>query len=509
MEHFREIDTEQMEIPTVGANLLSNRAAVASMQSATNEAEVSSIIQADNQLEKTRRCVDSILKYTTGIKYELIFLDNGSKRDITEFFRSVDHDRKQIMRFTKTLGVSYPSSTLNLNTLGRFVCILPCDLIVTSNWLKNLLICMKSDERIGMVNPVCSNTSNLQNVELFYTNYAEMQRKAAQFNRSDPKKWEDRHRLITLGTLYRKEALMAIGWPIGDAGFFHDFADDDITFRIRRMGYRTILAGDTWVCHDHDLRHGEGKDPAEFQKSLDIGGENFREKYFGVDAWEDVNNYYIPYFSRFPAPSSTGCLQLLGVDTRCGTPILDVKNWLRKFGLFEANLSAFTQDPKYWLDLKTICKGSVVCDREEFLADSFPRERFDYIVADRPINRYHEPSKMLRDLFSLCKNGGYLICKLANAYSFKEYLHLLGQTDVYDPDFSLNIPVGRFRLALQEWGEIQCELRIGEGLDQESQALLASLYPVGLPGEQRSAALAQMQCREFLFVVRKRSPQEK
>ena len=275
------------------------------------------------------------------------------------------------------------------------------------------------------------------------------------------------------------------------------------------MGYRTILVGDTWVCHDHDLRHGEGKDPVEFQKSLDIGRENFREKYFGVDAWEDVNNYYIPYFSHFPTPSCTGRIQVLGVDTRCGTPILDVKNWLRKFGLFETNLSAFTQDPKYWMDLKTICKGPVVCDREEFLADSFPGERFDYIVADRPINRYHEPSKMLRDLFSLCKEGGYLVCKLTNAYSFREYLHLLGQTDVYNPSFSLNIPIEQFRSALQKWGEIQRELRIGAGLNQESQALLTSLYPAGLPKEQRSAALERMQCQEFLFVVQKRNLREK
>ena len=46
-----------------------------------------------------------------------------------------------------------------------------------------------------------------------------MQAKAAQFNRSDPRKWEDRQRLITLGTLYRKEVLLAGGWPTADMGF--------------------------------------------------------------------------------------------------------------------------------------------------------------------------------------------------------------------------------------------------------------------------------------------------
>lgn len=509
MGQFIEINTEQMESPAVGANLFSNRIAVAEMQQGSGASEVSIIIQAYNRLDKTKRCVESVLNYTQGIDYELILIDNGSRDKTLEYFQSVEYEKEKIIHITKNLGAAYPLSTLRLNELGRFICVLQNDLIVTPCWMKNLLACVKSDERIGMVNPVCSNTSNLQCVDLHYTNYQEMQEKAAQFNRSDPRKWEDRQRLITLGTLYRKEALMAVGWPLGDVGFFHDFGDDDDTFRIRHAGYRTVLAGDTWVCHDHDLRNGEGKDPEEFQRSLDIGRENFREKFFGVDAWEDVNNYYIPYFPHFPEPSAAGRLQILGVDTRCGTPILDIKNWLRTFGLFDADLSAFTQDPKYWLDLKTICGGPVACDREEFLIDSFPRETFDYIVVDRPLNRYHEPVKMLRDLFSLCKKGGYLVCKLVNAYSFKEYLHLLGQADVYNPDFSLNIPVEQFRPALLQWGEIRCELRVGAGLNQESQALLASLYPAGLPEEQRSAALKQMQCQEFLFVVRKRSPQEK
>lgn len=503
MEQFIEINTDQMDNPAVGSNLFSNRIAVAEMQQSSGIPEVSIIIQAYNRLDKTKRCAESVLAYTDGVDYDLILLDNGSEDATLEYFQTIPHKKKTVVHITKNLGAAFPASTLSLNKLGRFICILQNDLIVTPHWMENLLVCMKSDERIGMVNPVCCNTSNLQCVDLPYTNYQEMQEKAAQFNRSDPRKWEDRQRLITLGTLYRKEALMAVGWPLGDVGFFHDFGDDDDTFRIRHSGYRTVLAGDTWVCHDHDLRGGEGKDPVEFQKSLDIGRENFREKFFGVDAWEDVNNYYIPYFPHFPKPSATGRLQILGVDTRCGTPILDVKNWLRRFGLFDADLSAFIQDPKYWLDLKTICKGPVVCDREEFLIDSFPRETFDYIVIDRPLNRYHEPVKMLRDLFSLCKKSGYLVCRLANAHSFREYLHLLGQVDVYNPDYALNIPVEQFRIAIQQWGAIRCELRIGAGLNQESQALLASLYPAGLPEQQQKAALDQMQCQDYLFVIQK------
>lgn len=503
MGQFIEINTDQMKRPAVGSNLFSNRSAVADMQQFANTSEVSVIIQAYNRLDKTKRCVESVLAYTAGIDYELILIDNGSEDETLGYFQSVPHGKKNVIHITQNLGASYPASILNLNKLGRFICFLPNDLIATAHWLENLLICIKSDDRIGMVNPVCSNTSNLQCVDIRYTDYSDMQKKAAQFNHSNPRKWEDRQRLITLGTLYRKEALFAVGWPVGDVGFFHDFVDDDITFRIRRMGYRTVLAGDTWVCHDHDLRHGEGKKPVEYQRSLDIGRSNFQEKFFGIDAWEDVNNYYIPYLSYLSAPKPTQNVHILGVDTKCGTPILDIKNWLRRSGIFDAELSAFSQDPKYWMDLKTICSGTVTCDREEFLTDSFLPESFDYVVADRPLNGYHEPQKILNDLFSLCKKGGTVICKLNNAFSFQGYLYQLGQWDVYNPEFSYNIPLEAVRVALEKLGTLKKIISIPFELSEEQQQSLDALLPAELEGKHRAEVRTRLASTEYLLIVEK------
>ena len=500
MEQFREINTEHMEPPKVGESLHTNRMSVAQMDGGM---EVSILILAYNRLEKTRRCVESVLAHTAGIEYELILLDNGSTDGTLEYFKQISYPHKKIIHISKNLGAAYSTLTISVDDFGRFVCFLANDLIVTPNWLHNLLTCIKSDDRIGIANPVSSNTSNLQCVEFPYKTEREMQQKARQFNRSDPRKWEDRQRLITLGTLIRKEVLLAGGWPLSDAGFFHDFGDDDMTFAIRRLGYRTVLAGDTWICHDHDLRHGEGKDPAEFQKSIQIGRENFQEKYFGVDAWEDVNNYYIPYFPHFPKPAVQQKARILGVDVRCGTPILDIKNWLRKAGIFDAELSAFTQDPKYWVDLKTICTGPVICDREEFLTDSFLPESFDYIAADRPINRYHEPQKILNDLFTLCKKGGLVICRIKNTFSFQSYLHQLGQRDVYDPEFSYQIPVETFRSALEKKGLVRSIVAHPFGLSPEQLQALDTLLPGELSKERRKEALDHMGCKEYLFIVEK------
>lgn len=343
MGQMIEINTDRMIQPKTASNLFTNRALFAEMQQTA--AEVSIIVVGFNRLEKTRRCVQSILEYTGGIDYELILVDSGSQDGTLAYYDSVQCPKKKVIHITKNLGAAFAYSTLNLNDLGRFICIVQNDLIVTPRWMDNLLKCMKSDMRIGMVNPVTSNVSNWQCVEFPYESYEEMQEKAGEYNKLDPRKWQDRQRLVTLGTLYRKEVFLAAGWPIGDMGFFHDFFDDDVSFAIRRLGYRLVLAGDTWVCHDHDFRSGEEKDLEEYNRSLQNGRVNFYDKYYGVDAWDDVNNTYTPYLKLIPVPETDRRVRILGIDVKCGTPLLDVKNHLRKANIFHAELSAFTQDP--------------------------------------------------------------------------------------------------------------------------------------------------------------------
>lgn len=69
----------------------------------------------------------------------------------------------------------------------------------------------------------------------------------------------------------------------------HDFGDDDFTFRVRRAGYKLILCRDTFVHHDHNQEALPPERLAISQRSREF----FREKYFGVDAWEDTGNYII------------------------------------------------------------------------------------------------------------------------------------------------------------------------------------------------------------------------
>ena len=403
---------------------------------------VSIVVQAYNRLEKTKICVDYILKYTTNVEYELVLVDNGSTDGTLEYFKTVNHPRKKIIQITKNIG----STVQIMNYLeGRYFAFLCNDTFVTRNWLDNLLICLKSDDRIGMVVPVISNGSNYQGVDFSFNSLEEMQEKAEKYNISNPRLWHERIRLVIQMGVYKREALELAGF---EGGYFHDGADNDLTFRLRRAGYKTMLCKDCFVHHDH-IRSVLGEERLEHLRSTKSGRNDFQNKYFGIDAWDDVNNYEHVMIGLVDLQElqENSEIVILGVDVSCGTPILELKNKLRESNIMNTNLSAFSTDPKYWIDLKTICVGDVFVDRIDYIKDRFNNKQFDYIILGKPINIYQNPLNILQKLVGMINIQGHLLLKLRNSYDFLSMLKILGadiqivdnHTGHYEHVYQLNI----------------------------------------------------------------------
>ncbi|MGD0229654.1 MAG: glycosyltransferase family 2 protein [Syntrophorhabdales bacterium] len=475
-------ETGGKTVPQPGQNIFLTRSNVAQTMLDDDAPLVTVYVMGYNRLERTKTCVECVLKYTTGIDHELILVDNGSTDNTVDFFESVPHARKKVIRITKNIGAAYAADLAVTHARGKYVVGLANDVYVTTNWLSNMLACAMSDDRIGMVSPLSSNVSNFQNADIAFGNFAEMQAKAADHNVSDPRKWRERLRIITLGTLYRKECLDMIGKS--DYGFLHDFADDDLTFRIRRAGYKAVLCGDVFVHHDHDLL--KDRDPDEFKESLEKGRLNFKEKYFGIDAWDDVNNYEPVMMSLVNPEESRGRIapQILGIDVLCGTPILELKNRLRMAGVFDGRLAAFTSEAKYNLDLQTICDGRVCADRPEYLRECFNVAEFDYIVLGQPINTYGQPYKLLGNILPLLKNNGRLLVKLRNTHDIQTFLKVMGHHIVGDGPVAGHIWLDDLRAYLAQRG--YCFKSVGAefyAMDEDSKiALRKAIEQSGIAG---------------------------
>ncbi len=494
------INTDDCNVPKEDNDIFISRNNISNLLYGKESDCVSILIIAYNRLDKTKRCVESVIKYTKDVNYELILVDNGSSDGTMDYFKSLDRNNVRIIKITKNLQVAYGIFIGTKYCTGKYIAFLNNDMIVTKSWLYNIMKCFKSDENIGLVCAMSSNISNYQQVDFTYGNYDEMQEKAADFNQSDPKKWHERLRLITAGSVYKTECIHISG--NFDYGFYHDFADDDLTFHIRRAGYKTVLCKDTFVCHDHVT--GTEKEPGEFERSIKIGRENFKRKYYGVDAWDDVNNYELEMVRLIESPKEKNEISVLGVDVLCGTPILEVKNKLKEFDAFHVTLSAFSEKAKYFVDLSTICQGEVECDRIEYLPEYFTKEQFDYIIIGKEINLYSEPLKLLTDSFSLLKEGGQLLLKLRNTYDIKSFFNILGKDLGLNNEYPINWTANDFTDWLSALGGVVKSFGAEYyTLDSNSSARLSEIIKYANVTSDTDHIKNKMLIRNYVFNISK------
>ena len=457
MPRIFEYDTEKVNNLFGEHSIFENREIAADSTTKFFQSDVTIAISMYKDLEKTKRCVDSVMKYTTGIDFDLIFLIDGAQDGIFDYFKNFEYEKTTIIYNTANRGGGVPWRFVCLNMLSEYVVSMASDVIVTHNWLSNMLTCLKSDPKIGMVVPMSSNVSNLQCTDLGgFSSEEEMQKKAAVFNQSDPLKWEERLRLINIVQVFRKPALMVLGIPYSDAGFVHNFGDDDLSFTMRRSGYKTILAGDTWIHHDHVRVTTSKEEYDSFNKSIAIGREDFKTKYYGIDAWDDVNNFI--FYKDYISDTQSNIPNILGIDTRCGTPILEIKNAIKNHGKLISNCYAITSNPKYFLDLTTICGSDcVVCGDPLQSLDKFVIGSMDYIIIDNYINQYKDTFELIRKCASLLKDNGHIYVSLKNVYDLLSYMEMLGYINNIKNEAAISYTYSQFFNKIKDMGgDIKC-----------------------------------------------------
>lgn len=437
MYEYLEVNTDNAVPPLEAATLIESRANAAQSFIQNCENELSIAVISYNRLDKTKVCVENLIK-NTDLPYHLILIDSGSEPDVLEYYKSIDFNNKTIIRITKNINANFSFLVAMQSMTSKYCAIVSNDVIITKNSIQNLLTCMKSANNIGWVSPVSSNISNFQQVNLPFDTLEQMNETAAKYNISNPLKWHERLALMPAIFFYKKECIDIVGGF--DYGFFHDFADDDMARRINRAGYKTMLCKDAWVHHNH-IYNTTAEEATKHSKSLECGRKNFKQKYYGLDAWDDIRNFEMELISSIKEPKHKDNIpSILGVDTRCGTPILEIRNKLRDYGVTKTICDAFTSNPKYFFDLQTICHD-VACDRIDFLCDYYQPNSYDYILVGEPINSYPNPYLILKHLWDYLKPHGTLLVKLQNTSNYKNLSFSLGNfnnTELAESSFCIS-----------------------------------------------------------------------
>lgn len=235
--------------------------------------KTSIIILTYNGLVYSKKCIESIRKYTEG-DYEIIVVDNNST-DGTRNWLKMQKDIKVIYN-RDNLG--YPKGCNKGICLanGDDILLLNNDTILTPNWLKNLRICLYSNKKIGAVGPVTNKCSNGQSINIKCNSINGMLKWCERYNISNYNKWKEKNKLIGFCFLVKREVVNKIGF-LDERFSPGNYEDDDYSIRIRKAGYKLVLCEDTFIYHYGGISFSK----CDYLKLLQINKDKFREKWSG------------------------------------------------------------------------------------------------------------------------------------------------------------------------------------------------------------------------------------
>ncbi|WP_143555590.1 glycosyltransferase family A protein [Selenomonas ruminantium] len=377
--------------------------------------KVSIMVPAYNQLEYTKKTIESIYKYTdfSHEDVELITMNNGSSDGTEEYFESLPNEKKFSFKFN-TLPLHISSQFYE----GKYFVVVSNDVLVTPGWLELLWECLESADDIGMVVPTCNadSISELQGIEIPYANRLgneeEVEDFAYRYNSHDCSRWEERSLLMPFVSMVRSDL-----WSLGieDPCFIKgQFIDDNNSTFLRRTGWRMILAKNVFLHHYGSITFNK-----TVRFSYRDALEEMREVYalkWGVDPWNSRGELRARYY--VPDILSNKKIRILWVEPRFGVCYTQVKNKFKLLGAEEIESVAVVLDEQYIPDADGLF-DEVLRLGDIAVLGGRDKEGFDFIGFGEYIDKIiiHNSMDILDILRKLIKKDGCMVIPIMNYYN--------------------------------------------------------------------------------------------
>ena len=210
---------------------------------------VSIIILCKDNLNYTRRCIESILQNTSQAKsqFEIICVDNGSQDGSVQYLKGLE-DAGQIKAIYNKENAGFPKGNNQAAAIakGEYLLLLNNDTVVCEHWLENMLRCIKSDNKLAAVGSFSNmGSGNHQSpIPCPYKNAEELQKFGAHYGQAD----KEVDFLVFFCTLIRRDVWDEIG-GLDEDMTPGNFEDNEFCWFAIQKGYKMKIAGNAFVHH--------------------------------------------------------------------------------------------------------------------------------------------------------------------------------------------------------------------------------------------------------------------
>lgn len=211
---------------------------------------ISVVVLTYNNLDLTKACLDSLIRWSDYPNLEILVVDNASTDGSPDYLREFEskYSHVRLLLNKENLGFSAGNNVGLKAATGDYLVMLNNDTVVTPGWLLTMLRHLQSDPSVGLIGPVTNNIGNEAKIDIHYKLPAEMLPLAMDYTtRHMGRHFPIRTAAFFCVMMYRKvfEQVGLLDESFG-RGFFED---DDYCRRVEAEGLRVACAEDVYVHH--------------------------------------------------------------------------------------------------------------------------------------------------------------------------------------------------------------------------------------------------------------------
>ena len=386
-----------------------------------NVRNVSFVILSYNELEHTKKCINSIRKTCFKDIIEIIVIDNASTDGSIEWLR----EQSDIRLVENKENAGFPKASnqgISASDPLNDILLLYNDTIMMSSSLFWLRMGLYENDSIGAAGAVSNEVSKEQAVQTTCSSIEEFEQFAISNNIPCSNPYESKMYLVMFAMLIKRSCVDKTGL-LDELFTPGNFEDNDYGVRLNQNGYKCVICHNAFIYHVGKASFG--KDPIRYVNLYQTNYNKFRDKWgFSSDEYSNPRNDIVDLIEN----NVDAKFSVLEIGCGFGETLTKIRY------RYPNSIVKGIELNKTIADIASKRLDVLCGDIEEYDPDG----KYDYIILADVLDYLNNPTNVLTKLHdNLTENGSILVCVSNALYAERVYDMLTGNIP-----FIENIPEG-------------------------------------------------------------------